>query len=668
MSIPAVHRLRWVVIPVIFATGWLSPGAIAQAPDGLLPGAPEQVGRWSPPLEEGGLGTPRCVANSNGEKTCKPVGQAMAVLPDGRVFYYNGAEGQENAELGSANGAPKLRDSQSRILDLRGETPHWALPGQPGGGASNPDIRPGHRGTDDPLGMAGVPGRPGDGLVGSTWGRLGGPSHAPASPPDDPEANDGDMFCSDISQLADGRLLIAGGTDWYNEPAVAERGQGAPADVGFSELQGVRNARIFDPATNSFVQTGHMTYGRWYATTVTLADGKVLAVSGATKVLKNTQGSQVLRTETFDPATKAWTVNYTGPASEASLPQLPRLDLMPNGKVFYAGVGSSGPPFGHFGVDAATWGIQRFFDPQTKEWEVAGPAPLGGRSGAAQVLLPLAPPYDRATVLVFGGTLGHPGLGPALPLASLTTVHRSGAVTNERATSLHFARWFASGVLLPDGSLLAVGGSDRDATSSPGTDIAVRTPELYDPATGRWTEVAAHARDRTYHSAAMLLPDGRVLLGGHAPIGFLFGPQGGRHPGLSNNDRDPTFEVWSPPYLFRGQRPIIEHVQAGIRWGERFNISTARATEIDSVVLMRTPSPEHVVDSDARSLILAFTRTGGDTLEAVAPPDGVAAPPGYYYLFVNRRSPKGPIPSVAAMVRLGTMGGPGEALQPFRVR
>lgn len=478
------------------------------------------------------------------------------------------------------------------------------------------------------------------------------------------------MFCGDIAQLADGRLLVVGGTDFYSEPALADRDQGAPADVGFAEFQGLRNSRLFDPATNSFAQTGHMTYGRWYLSAVTLPDGQVLAVSGATKVIKNTQGSQVLRTETFDPATNAWTVNYTGPASEASLPQLPRLQLTPNGKVFYGGVGTSGAPFSHTGLDGATWAIQKFFDPATKEWEELGPAPFGTRSGAAQILLPMAPPYDRATLLTFGGTLGHPGLALAVPLASLTTVDRSGAVANRPAASLHHARWFASGVLLPDGRVLAVGGGDRDATSLPGTDIAVHAPELYDPATGRWTEVAAHARDRTYHSTAMLLPDGRVLLGGHSPIGTLFGPQGGPGPaaGLASNERDPTFEIWSPPYLFRGQRPVIERVQAGVRWGQRLEITTSHADEIDSVVLMRAPSPEHVVDSDARSLLLAFTRTREGTIDAMAPTDGVAAPPGYYYLFVNRRSPKGPIPSVAAMVRLGGAADPAEALQPFRGR
>ena len=40
----------------------------------------------------------------------------------------------------------------------------------------------------------------------------------PTSSPDDPSANDGDMFCADLTALPNGKILIAGGTDWYNEP------------------------------------------------------------------------------------------------------------------------------------------------------------------------------------------------------------------------------------------------------------------------------------------------------------------------------------------------------------------------------------------------------------------------------------------------------------------
>jgi hypothetical protein len=123
----------------------------------------------------------------------------------------------------------------------------------------------------------------------------------------------------------------------------------------------------------------------------------------------------------------------------------------------------------------------------------------------------------------------------------------------------------------------------------------------------------------------------------------------------ANNDRDSSFEVFSPPYLFRGARPAIAGVQRGIAWGESFTIATPDAGEISEVVLSRLPTAQHVMDPDARTLRLTFTTENG-AVTAVAPPSGAVAPPGYYYLFIIKDSPNGPIPSVARIVRLGSTG------------
>lgn len=637
--------------------------AATTVPARAAPSGPEVVGHWTPPFEEGGSETPRC-HDEKGRTVCKPVGQAVSVLPDGRILYFNGVEGDENiGRLFFTEAAPAARNSQARLLDLRSGVLRWDVPAPVDGGGSNPNITPGHRSTDDPLGMAGVPGRPGDGLVGSTWGSLGGPPHDPTSSPDDAPANDIDLFCGDVTHLPDGRLLAAGGTDWYNEPDVMQKDRGDPADIGLVELEGLRMARVFDPRTGSFSSTAPMKYGRWYPTLVALADGRILVASGVSRLAKNTQGSQVRRTETYDPQTDRWTENYAGPASENSLPLYPRLWLAPNGKVFFGATGQNWNPVGH-AVDEATWALQQFFDPAASHWEVAGVAPFGFRGYTGEVMLPLTPPYDRATILSFGGTLlPTPGTHAATTLATLTTVDRNGGVTTTMTGHLNAARWFPSGVLLPDGQVLAANGSDRDALLVPGTEIAVRAPELYDPGTGRWTTVADQARDRTYHSSALLLPDARVLVGGHAP-----GPTGWTYPHdagkpFANNEKDPSFEVWSPPYLFRGPRPVIRSVQAGVAWGETFSIGTPDAGGIESVQLMRLPSVQHTIDPDQRAIMLAFTRDG-DALGVAAPPNGTVAPPGDYYLFINRRTSKGPVPSVARIVHLGVASHSGEAFAP----
>ena len=657
---------RWSTTPfVLFAVAalFVEATSIHTIAAGAGPSGPEVLGHWTPPFEEGGSGTARC-RDEDGRIECKPVGQALSVLPDGRILYFNGVEGAENIERSFfSEAAPAARTSQSRLLDLRSGVAQWALPTPADGGGSNPNIKPGHRSTDDPLGMAGVPGRPGDGLVGSTWGSLGGPPHDPTSSPDDPQANDTDLFCSDVTHLPDGRLLVAGGTDYYNEPDVMQKDRDDPADVGLVELEGLRMARVFDPRTASFSATAPMKYGRWYPTVVSLPDGNILVASGVSRLAKNTQGSQVRRTETYDPQTNYWTENDTGPASENSLPLYPRLWLAPSGKVFFGATGQNWNPVGH-AVDEATWTLEQFFNPATKRWEVTGVAPFGFRGYSGDVMLPLTPPYDTATILSFGGTLlPTPGTNAATTLATLTTLHRNGGVTTTITGHLNAARWFPSGVLLPDGQVFAANGSDRDALLVPGTEIAVRTPELYNPSTGRWSSVAEAARDRTYHSSALLLPDARVLVGGHAP-----GPTGWTYPHdagkpLANNDKDPSFEVWSPPYLYRGRRPVIRSVPAGVAWRQTFTIGTPDAGEIESVQLMRLPSVQHTIDPDQRAIMLAFTRQGNG-LRVTAPPSGTVAPPGHYYLFINRRTDYGAVPSVARIVHVGVSADSAEALQP----
>ena len=96
--------------------------------------------------------------------------------------------------------------------------------------------------------------------------------------------------------------------------------------------------------------------------------------------------------------------------------------------------------------------------------------------------------------------------------------------------------------LLPDGTVLASGGM----TTSDGVDLskAVLPAEIWDPATETWTTVASLTTGREYHSTALLLPDGRVLMAG-----------GGQLPGRATDIY--SGEIYSPPYLFKGARPTI---------------------------------------------------------------------------------------------------------------
>jgi len=101
-------------------------------------------------------------------------------------------------------------------------------------------------------------------------------------------------------------VLVPGGTDYFAEPQVP----GTP--FGIAELQGLRNTRVFNPATQTWYQSGPMNFGRWYPSLVTLGSGNVFVASGVTKLLKPVydtsetallSGTNVEQTETFDTAT-----------------------------------------------------------------------------------------------------------------------------------------------------------------------------------------------------------------------------------------------------------------------------------------------------------------------------------------------------------------------------
>jgi large repetitive protein len=75
--------------------------------------------------------------------------------------------------------------------------------------------------------------------------------------------------------------------------------------------------------------------------------------------------------------------------------------------------------------------------------------------------------------------------------------------------NLNVARSYHTATLLPNGKVLVYGGFTGSGTES----RAVRSAELYDPATGVWTFTGSAFYERANHTAT-LLPNGRVLVAG----------------------------------------------------------------------------------------------------------------------------------------------------------
>jgi hypothetical protein len=196
-----------------------------------------------------------------------------------------------------------------------------------------------------------------------------------------------------------------------------------------------------------------------------------------------------------------------------------------------------------------------------------------------------------------------------------------------------YARRQHNATLLPDGKVLVTGGTSGEGFTNEAEPVL--PAELWDPASETWKTLPAMQVTRGYHSTALLLPDGRVLVAG-----------GGQGAGATSFHNEA--EIYSPNYLFKGARPKITTAPTFISYGQKFTISTPDPSIIGSVSLVRLPSVTHAFDQSQRFMWLGFTKTSTG-LRVTAPASGVIAPPGYYMLFIINK--KG-IPSVAAIVQL----------------
>jgi hypothetical protein len=619
---------------LILATVSLWGPARAADPD------PAKAGSFAKPFREDGkpddADTAGCKTPGDGA-TCLPAAASVISLPNGKILYWNALEGTESVKLNAvAEGGDLTLDDQTRVLSLN---------------------------QDDPAASSWVPTEPARGGA-----NLSGNKDSDVGAPEDAALNDGDLFCTSHVQLPDGRVLVVGGTDYYQDPRLTPE-----PGYGVIELEGLKAARIFNPADNTWVQAPSMNWGRWYPSAVTLADGKVFVASGVTKLLKPlytdsknlpNSGKNVPQTETFDGS--AWTDN--GPAGERSLPLYPRIHLLPNGHVYYDAAGQVFNPMGQ-AYDELLWNMAATYDPATKAWSDLGIPGLdtgdltqvGFRGSTFSIMLPLKAPYTSASFLSAGGILAPtPGTVLGVPFSRINTVSIGADGKEALATTatgpMSQGRWYGTGVSLPDGSVLAVNGATLDEVVGPGDGMAVHQAELFTPdgkGGGTWAPVASESPDRTYHNTAILLPDGRVLVGGHSPIPNNYAKVMTFPGGFSNNSRDASFEIYSPPYLFKGERPVIGQVQQEIGYGTTLTIPTRDAEAIKSVVLVRNPSLTHLVDADQRTVELAITHQSDGVVKVAVPDNHAVLPAGPYMLFINKGTDSGLVPSVSRQVYVG---------------
>jgi hypothetical protein len=401
-----------------------------------------------------------------------------------------------------------------------------------------------------------------------------------------------DIFCSGHAFLPSGRLLVAGGTKSYNS------------------FPGETAAYLFDPILEDFTRVSDMADGRWYPSLVSLADGRVVAASGWSK-----QGDPVMndRPEFFSSLT-----NWTAFSKTMDFPLYPHLFLQKDGRLFYSG----GHVFGSRNVQpgwldpaaqtftAMTSGIPASFD-------------LDHRDQSASVLLP---PAQEQRVMLMGG--GDPGIN-AVHAIDLNAVNPAYAAV----ASMHFKRIHLNAVILPDRTIFVSGGEQNSENAT----TASLQAEIYHPPANTWSLAAKASVPRMYHSIALLLPDGRVITAGSNPEANTVA--GG----------ELRLELYHPPYLFRGPRPIIEHAPQEIHYGDTIEIETPQARHIRWVNLIRQMATTHSWDSNQRLVDVPFEACGSCTVRGSLKFEPAIAPPRWYMLFLTDNQG---IPSVAKWVHL----------------
>ena len=309
------------------------------------------------------------------------------------------------------------------------------------------------------------------------------------------------MFCPGTAMLEDGHVHVSGG---------------GPQ---------VTTTSIYNFTNNQWVRDADMSRHRWYNASTTLANGQIFTLGGIPddgigELWTDGVGWRVLSGLPIDPLT-----DDNGTHLELS-EQHPKLFVAPNGKLFAVGPSPR----------------MHWYDPATN-----------GGNGSVQFAARrdddiyaqnnIAVMYDVGKILTAGGNPNYDLAGSETTPSSRNAylVDINNVVTTKKVQSMHFPRAYANGVVLPDGKVFVAGGLDNGKNF---TDVgAIMVPEMFDPATETWTDMATQPTPRTYHSVAVLMPDASVFVGG--------GGLGGNN----CNCNHPDGELYKPPYLFKGVRP-----------------------------------------------------------------------------------------------------------------
>ncbi len=400
-----------------------------------------------------------------------------------------------------------------------------------------------------------------------------------------------DLFCSlQLNRADTGDMILFGGDNWTGA-GTNNRGN---ADINQINAQ-----------TGAISALPGMNRARWYATGTTMANGSIYVQGGL-------DGED--RPERWSPGKGAELLGINTAGIDW---YYPRNFVIPDGRVF--------------GISSDRW--MYYVSESLGSLDIVGRLPAGYGGIASTAVM-----FEPGRILLFGG-----GTRQALVI----DVRAGGAPVVTPAGTLSSARQWVDGTLLPDGRVLATGGSVKqssivtdDPISTYGSNL---TAEIWDPATNRWTVGSSAQVPRLYHSTAVLLPDGRVLTAG-----------GGSPGPITRADA----ELYHPDYLTTAAgtpmpRPRILGISEDtVTAGQRLAITVPNGSDIARVTLVKTGSVTHSFNMEQRFVELGFEVSDGansDTVVTHLPDNDATITPGYYLLSVLG---SGGIPSISELVKV----------------
>ncbi|HKX41996.1 MAG TPA: PA14 domain-containing protein [Burkholderiaceae bacterium] len=409
-----------------------------------------------------------------------------------------------------------------------------------------------------------------------------------------------DIFCSSQVLLPQsGNVFIAGGDVWTGTKTTNTANN---------------NSNLYDSASMSLTRGINMNRSRWYSSSTTLINGETYIQGGS-------GGADRPEIRGLDGTFRLMSSIDTSAISTS----YPRNFVAPDGRIF-----GYHPSNGQmYWVDPTGSGsitlLGKFNSAYTGAWY----------STTAM--------YRPGRILQIGGNSN----------GAYTIDITSGTPVVTATQSLSSKRAWANATILADGKVVATSGSDVAGESTGYNNIA----ETWDPATGQWTLGAVAQKMRLYHSNALLLPDGSVLVSG----GGATAPTMSTDPNKNNLNA----EIYYPPYLFAGSaraaRPVVNNAPTWIDIGKTFSVDiAANAASVSRVTLVKTGSTTHSFNMDQRFLDLTF-KASGSHVAIQAPTRAGEAPPGYYMLFVFNEAG---VPSIAKIVRMGIATNPNPATVP----